>query len=72
VGLTKDDFKRIYEDVKVNRALLDACAGPHDFEQHESFSGGMVRSYKCSKCGGVVESLHKFWYERGLEHGRRP
>lgn len=30
-----------------------------------------MKRWACSKCGGVVDTINKIWYERGLEHGAK-
>ena len=72
MALSKEEVQKIFGEVRANRALLDACAAPHTFLPHEKYVGGLVRSFKCSKCGGIVETLHKHWYEMGLKHGKLP
>ncbi len=71
VPISREEADQLFREVKANHARLDACAGPHDFQVNEMYPHGkLVRNYKCSKCGGIVETLHKNWYERGLAHGR--
>jgi hypothetical protein len=65
-GLSVDDVKGIWEEVKLNAKKLEACGGPHAF-------GALVagqRRYVCSKCGGGVNANARYWYEQGLVHGR--
>lgn len=73
----------ILAEVKANSALLDKCIGPHAFcicldrhtkqpiEGTPTFEQRFAAWWRCAKCGGRVENLHKIWYERGVEHGRR-
>lgn len=70
-GLGTDEARRIFEQVKVNQARLDACEGPHDFCIEHRRVGTIVRDYKCRKCGGVLDSINVGWYKRGLEHAGR-
>lgn len=68
-GLSRDKIKAIAEKVKANHIKLDGCSGPHRFTipvGHREFADDFV----CEKCGGWVSSIHKSWYEKGLEHGR--
>ncbi len=55
--------------VRANQALLDGCAGPHDFpEPAEHLLGARLL---CTRCGGELRAIEARWYRRGLEHGRR-
>jgi Zn finger protein HypA/HybF involved in hydrogenase expression len=74
--------EEILADVKNNIAVLAKCLGPHNFsiclDRHtrEPIDGAPTQAqsfgawWRCSKCGGRVESLHKFWYEKGVHHGK--
>lgn len=68
-GLSKDDTRKIFEEVRANSAILDSCQR-HRFEVFTKYESGMVKKYKCSACGGTVDSLAKNWYERGIAHGK--
>lgn len=69
-GLSADDVKQIWEEVKLNKVKLDKCKGPHDF-QAMSTDAGMTRTkYRCVSCGGVVDAPYRRAYEEGLAHGR--
>lgn len=64
------DVKKIWEEVKANHAALNACGG-HVFEPSEFYdkeSRRVPRTYKCTKCGGTVDSVRVHWYKLGLEH----
>lgn len=71
------DVNAIWEEVKANKAKLDACEGPHDLQPDESTKyatakdgGAICRKYKCTRCGGLVDSVNAHWYIKGLTHGR--
>jgi hypothetical protein len=69
--MTADEAKALWEKVKANSAALDACPGPHAFEdttpgQPPSFG----KRWRCQRCGGEADTIAKLWYERGLAHGR--
>ena len=69
--MPRSSVDAIWEKVKANRAALDGCAGPHDFEPCESYPSTQVPSrYRCRICRGEVDSINRHWYESGLEHGR--
>ena len=61
---------KIWEDVKRNHAALAACVGPHDFQQVVAGHQGLLRDFRCKKCGGEIDAVKKHWYEQGLKHGR--
>lgn len=68
-GIPSDESRRIFEEVKLNSARLENCAGPHDFEPHGDLRP-FRRKWKCTKCEGVIDSIAKSWYDRGLRHGK--
>lgn len=58
---------------EANRALLLACAGPHNFRR-EGNGGGQgltAQRWRCAGCGGLVNGLARLWYQAGLDHGQR-
>jgi hypothetical protein len=55
--------------VKRNQATLASCPGPHDFVRVEPVK--VFSKYRCSLCGGVVDTLAESWYQKGLAHGRK-
>jgi len=67
--VTPDDAKVLWAKVQANSKALEACAKPHVFVSitPERKLGGR---WRCTLCGGEVEQLHRYWYERGLAHGR--
>ena len=69
-GLTEDKVHEIFNEVKVNSTMLESCTGPHKFTI-PSGRREFLDDYVCELCNGKVSSIHKLWYERGLEHGRR-
>lgn len=74
MALSQDDrqaeSRRVWAEVKRNSTRLNNCAGPHDFQPHDRY-GTFVRTYRCTRCGGVVPSNAQYWYQRGLDHGRK-
>jgi hypothetical protein len=68
-GLSPKTMHDIFQKVKANQALLKSCV-LHEFTIEERKIGNLVRDWKCAKCGGVVESSHKRWYELGLIHAK--
>jgi len=67
-GLSKPVMDEIWKQVKANQALLEVCKG-HDFSLPFEKRGQFTVKWKCSKCGGTVDSQAKRWYELGLKHG---
>ena len=73
---------KIFQQVKANSAKLDSCAGPHVFSvplerrTKEPVTGTLTPAqrfgchWRCSQCGGQVDSITKLWYEKGLKHGQ--
>lgn len=67
--MARPDYKALWEQVKENHRVLDACDG-HDFSRDVTAREiGMQRAigkrWECTRCGGVVDSMAKLWYERG-------
>lgn len=74
MSITKEEAEKIWGLVKANRALLDACSGPHDFQAQplpEKEKSMLRQEFRCSKCGGVVDRHVKFWYDAGVAHGQK-
>ena len=69
-GISKEEVLKIRERVRDNHARLDACAGPHVFEDvtPEKIVG---KEFVCKLCAGRVDSQARAWYERGREHETR-
>lgn len=69
-GISKEEQKRIFEEVQNNRKLLESCEH-HDFliEIPVPYSK-LQKKYQCAHCKGVVDLSEKQWYELGLLHGR--
>jgi len=65
--LRKDKIKEIWEQVKVNSALLDSCS-KHNFELMKDRKD---RRYKCTNCNGELDTVNVIWYNKGLEHGTK-
>jgi hypothetical protein len=61
---SKEDAKRIWEEVKLNNRELEACTG-------HRFAGGMPKlgeRHACLVCGGLVDNSQLFWYIQGAKH----
>jgi hypothetical protein len=59
----------VFASVKHNHATLASCQGPHDFVRVEPDK--LFSKYRCSLCGGVVDTVAEGWYQKGLAHGRK-
>lgn len=66
-GLSEETVREIWEDVKKNHALLDACER-HRFEDMTP-GKPLGKKYKCSACGGTADAVAVRWYELGFKHG---
>lgn len=62
-GLPRAELLAIWDQVKSNQALLNACPR-HSFEP--ALAGNRKR--KCSACGGTAGVNEAAWYEDGLRH----
>lgn len=70
-GIKPLDIRNIFEEVKANKKLLDNCVRPHDFSIDASPNKPLFKKWKCSKCGGTVESQFKKAYEEGLKDSNK-
>jgi hypothetical protein len=68
-GIPRPEILEIAKKVRENHQRLDACAGPHDFEDitPEKIVG---KTFRCRLCRGELCSTDCGWYQRGLAHGR--
>lgn len=62
--------RKLWAEAQLNSSRLIACPGPHDFVPHQVV-GTFIRSYRCTRCDGVLYSDAYVWYARGLEHGKK-
>lgn len=69
-GSRKETFGAFIRLSKLNKELLEACPGIHDFSIELKGSTQSCDRYECSICGGEVDRREKIWYEKGVEHGR--
>lgn len=67
-GVPTEDVNKILEDVKANRARLGLCSGPHDFVAEGE---GIRKVMRCRLCQGTIKVSDFYWYQKGLEHGRK-
>jgi len=61
--LSREEVIEAWEKVKANRAILDACPGPHVFKAIDK------RTERCDVCGGEINTINAQWYRTGLDHG---
>lgn len=64
------DAKEIFQQVKENSNKLNSCSR-HDFSIDTTPDKKFGKRYKCVNCGGEIDSIEKYWYEKGLEHGSK-
>lgn len=69
-GFSKERFEKFMRLSKLNRELLDACPGIHDFSIEIPGKTLSQTVWECSICGGEVNAQEKLWYERGVKHGQ--
>lgn len=72
------DADQILREVRENAARLRSCP-KHDFVGMPSEvlatckdGGQLFRRFKCTRCGGTVDSHGHHWYEQGRAHGGAP
>jgi hypothetical protein len=68
--MNKEAVKQIFEEVKENHRKLDSCSR-HDFSIDLVPDTKWGKRYQCSRCRGIVDSLTKYWYEKGLKHATK-
>jgi len=68
MSITKESLKRIWSEVKLNRARLVSCTGPHKFTIDITPEKKIGKRWKCELCQGTIDSINKEWYELGLKH----
>jgi len=68
--VTKEESAKLWAEVRANGLKLDACTlhafGLIGFLDQPPLG----RRYRCSRCGGEVDSQARNWYDLGLKHGR--
>lgn len=69
-GITKEEQMKIMEDIRNNNKLLESC-NLHDFSIEVPQKHTILSKWKCSNCGGIVDSTQKQWYEKGLNHANQ-
>jgi len=67
--MTPEEVREIWNQAKANGKTLDACDGPHAFEDITP-DKPLMKRFKCKACGGEVSADQRAWYEKGLAHGR--
>ena len=61
--LSKEEIRGMILEIKKNNKLLDSCS----FHNFDTFIIDKTK-WKCSNCGGIVDTSHKRWYEKGIAH----
>ncbi len=64
------DAKNLWADVQANQARWEFCPGPHVLVDTTP-DKQLGKRWRCSLCGGECNSVEKYHYEQGLQHGRR-
>lgn len=68
--MDKSEAMKLLADMRANNRMLDGCK-LHDFSEDMTPDKPMSKTWKCRNCGGTISSIGKYWYEKGIEHGRR-
>lgn len=68
--MESDEARALWNGVQENIRRLDACVGPHTWEDL-SPGRSLGKRYLCRLCKGEVDHVNRIWYDRGLAHGRR-
>lgn len=70
------DPRALAAEVKVNLSKLDTCQR-HEFEGDPGSvmatlkdGSPWFRRYRCTRCGGSVDSHAYHWYQLGLRHAK--
>lgn len=66
-GISKNEVMGIYETVKANQLKLSECK-LHDFSIDVVPHTNINKTWKCTNCGGKVNSSAKLWYETAMQH----
>lgn len=66
-GLSKDAIRDIAKGVMENNKLLNSCS----FHIFEPIDDPLSRRFICKNCQGVVGTIQKAWYEKGIEHSQK-
>ncbi len=64
-GIPRPELLKIWDDVKLNSAKLEACAR-HDFLP--VYPGQFGTKFVCSRCAGLIDGMSARWYADGLAH----
>ena len=64
------DTDQIIAEVRANTRRLGACPLPHDFSDDATPDKPLFKRWRCSKCGGTVDSHAKYWYNNGLKDSK--
>lgn len=70
-GVPREGVMEIWEQVKENRRKLDACDGPHEFDEQTGSVLSSRKTFVCRKCGGALRASEYNWYQKGLEDGKK-
>ncbi|UAG58633.1 hypothetical protein Guyu_038 [Pseudomonas phage Guyu] len=61
----KEDGPRIFEEIKANRAKLEACPKHHFNIGDPPYKFGA--KFTCTNCGGTMDAVQAFRYCQGYE-----
>lgn len=67
VGMKPADYRALAERVRLNQGRLQACPR-HAFGPMPNARSELMQRYRCSLCGGEVDSHAFHWYTLGQQH----
>lgn len=71
LGVSRATTDKILADIRANRAKLDACTRPHEFQRDHEEPNPLRAKWVCSICGGRVDSIWAKWYRMGIDDARK-
>lgn len=80
--MTTQDNQKLFELIQLNHKKLDSCSKPHEFLicldrrtrqplENPTPQQQFGARWRCSKCGGDVDSVVRLWYNRGLKDAKK-
>lgn len=80
-GMSKPEVDSVFQEVKANQRKLESCIRPHDFSicldrrtkqpiDNPTPQQHFGAKWQCSKCDGIVDSIHKINYNQGLKDAK--
>ena len=70
MAFNSEEVMKIWNRVRENSKKLEGCTR-HDFSIDNTPEKPLLKKFKCTNCGGEVDSQYKKWYELGIEHAKK-